>query len=197
MKRELTHSLTHSLTCARQWFLSLLIVLCLFIITGSSNQSANTPVISQSPPPKISVYFSPNGGCTEAIVNEIKQAKETILVQAYSFTSEAITQALIDAYKHSVKVEIVLDKKKLTERYSKADMVARSGIPTLIDSKHAIAHNKIMIIDSKIIITGSFNFTKGAEEKNAENLLIIKDQPELVRKYTDNYLRHKEHSEKY
>ena len=104
---------------------------------------------------------------------------------------------MIDTYKLGVKVEIVLDKSQRTEKYSKVDMVVKAGIPTFIDANHAIAHNKIMIIDHKIIITGSFNFTNGAEEKNAENLLIIKDQPELVRRYTDNYLKHKEHSEKY
>jgi len=184
-------------TGARQWFLSLLTVLCLFILIGCFNQSANATVTAQSALPKISAYFSPNGGCTEAIINEINSAKESILVQAYSFTSEPIAQALIDTYKLGVKVEIVLDKSQRTEKYSKVDMVVKAGIPTFIDANHAIAHNKIMIIDHKIIITGSFNFTNGAEEKNAENLLIIKDQPELVRRYTDNYLKHKEHSEKY
>ena len=194
MKDTLTHSLTHSLTIARRYFLSLLTVLCLFIFAGCSN---NNLVNAQSSQPKVNAYFSPNGGCTEAIVNEIKQARESILVQAYSFTSDPITQALIDAYKQGVKIEIILDKSQRTEKYSRVDVVAKAGIPTFIDSKHAIAHNKIMILDGKTIITGSFNFTKGAEEKNAENLLIIKDQPELVREYTDNYLKHKKHAEKY
>jgi phosphatidylserine/phosphatidylglycerophosphate/cardiolipin synthase-like enzyme len=183
-------------TNARRCFCSLLTVLCLFILIGCPNQSANTAVSAQSLP-NVNAYFSPNGGCTEAIINEINFAKESILVQAYSFTSEPISRALIDAYKRGVKVEIVLDKSQRTENYSRVDAVAKASIPTFIDSKHAIAHNKIMILDGKTIITGSFNFTKGAEEKNAENLLIIKDQPELVRKYTDNYLKHKEHSEKY
>jgi phosphatidylserine/phosphatidylglycerophosphate/cardiolipin synthase-like enzyme len=119
------------------------------------------------------------------------------LVQAYSFTSDQITQALIDVYKRGIKVEIILDKSQRTERYTKADTVAQAGIPTLIDSKHAIAHNKIMIIDGKVLITGSFNFTASAEDRNAENLLIIKDQPELVRQYEENYTKHKEHSDKY
>jgi len=103
----------------------------------------------------------------------------------------------MDAYKRGIKVEIVLDKSQRNGKGSKAETVATAGIPILIDSKHNIAHNKIIILDSKILITGSFNFTKNAEEKNAENLLIIKDQPELVKKYTDNYLKHKEHSEEY
>jgi phosphatidylserine/phosphatidylglycerophosphate/cardiolipin synthase-like enzyme len=118
-------------------------------------------------------------------------------VQAYYLTSEPIAQVLVDAYKRGVKVEIVLDKSQRKRKNSKVEIVTTVSIPTLIDSKHVIAHNKIMILDGKVLITGSFNFTKNAEEKNAENLLIIKDQPELVKRYTDNYLKHKEHSEEY
>jgi phosphatidylserine/phosphatidylglycerophosphate/cardiolipin synthase-like enzyme len=76
-----------------------------------------------------------------------------------------------------------------------ADFVAHAGIPTLIDAKHAISHNKI-IIDSKVVITGSFNFTKAAEESNAENLLVIHD-PALAAKYTENWKLHAGHSEGY
>jgi len=65
-----------------------------------------------------------------------------------------------------------------------------------IDSKHAIAHNKIMIIDKETVITGSFNFTKAAEEKNAENLLIIRNK-DLANVYMENWYKHKEHSEPY
>jgi phosphatidylserine/phosphatidylglycerophosphate/cardiolipin synthase-like enzyme len=56
----------------------------------------------------------------------------------------------------------------------------------MIDSAHAIAHNKVMILDGKTVITGSFNFTKAAEEKNAENLLTIKDK-DLAGKYIENW----------
>ena len=64
-----------------------------------------------------------------------------------------------------------------------------AGIQTLIDDKHAIAHNKVMVIDSTTVITGSFNFTKAAEERNAENLLVIKEAPELVQAYTQTSWR--------
>ena len=65
-----------------------------------------------------------------------------------------------------------------------------------IDAKHAIAHNKITVIDGEVVITGSFNFTKAAEEHNAENLLVIRDQG-LAEKYTANWKAHAEHSEAY
>ena len=142
------------------------------------------------------VCFSPRGGCTENIVEQINAAKLEILVQAYSFTSAPIAKALTDAFKRGVKVQVILDKSQKSEKYTSATFISNAGIPTYIDDKHAIAHNKIMIIDKETVITGSFNFTKAAEEKNAENLLVIKSK-ELAKEYMDNWYKHKEHSEKY
>jgi len=144
----------------------------------------------------VRVFFSPRGGCTEAVVNEIAQAKTEILVQAYSFTSAPIAKALVDAHKRGVHVVIILDRSQRKERYSSADFTAHAGIPTFIDAAHAIAHNKVMIIDKAVLITGSFNFTKAAEEKNAENLLVIRSK-DLVTVYSENWVRHKEHSVRY
>jgi len=143
-----------------------------------------------------SVFFSPKGGCTQAIVDTIEQAKIEILVQAYSFTSQPVAEALVNAYKRNIKVEIMLDKSQLTAKSSMLNYVASAGIPTYIDSKHAIAHNKIMIIDRKTVITGSFNFTKSAEQNNAENLIIIPGQG-LAKEYITNFNNHKQHSTKY
>jgi phosphatidylserine/phosphatidylglycerophosphate/cardiolipin synthase-like enzyme len=142
------------------------------------------------------ILFSPNGGCTKAIVNEINQAKTEILVQAYSFTSAPIAKALVDARKRGVKVQVILDKSQRSEKYTSATFLTNSGVPTYIDAKHAIAHNKIMIIDKTTVITGSFNFTKAAEEKNAENLLIVPSK-DLAILYLENWQKHKEHSEEY
>ena len=142
------------------------------------------------------VYFSPFGGCTRAIVKEIGNAKNQILIQAYSFTSKPIAKALLEAHKRGVKVEAIVDKSLRTANYSSATFLANSRVPTFIDDAHDIAHNKIIIIDGQTVITGSFNFTKAAEEKNAENVLIIKSQ-ELAKLYIENWNAHRKHSEPY
>lgn len=168
-----------------------LIVLFLFLLSPTLLFPADIPLNTTA-----HVYFSPKGGCTSAIVNAINSARQEILAQAYSFTSEPISNALINAYKRKIKVEIILDKSQLTAKSSMLNYVVQSGIPTYIDSRHAIAHNKIMIIDRKTVITGSFNFTNSAEEKNAENLIIIPSN-ELAKIYIENFTKHKEHSIKY
>lgn len=145
----------------------------------------------------IDAYFSPNGGATEAIVNEINAADSLIRVQGYSFTSKPIAKALADARKRGLKVEVILDKSQRKEKYTSADFVAHAGIPTYIDAAHAIAHNKIIIIGRSVLITGSFNFSNAAEEKNAENLLVMKGNKLLVDRYIRNFEAHKLHSEEY
>jgi phosphatidylserine/phosphatidylglycerophosphate/cardiolipin synthase-like enzyme len=144
----------------------------------------------------VSVYFFPDGGATQAIVREIDHATLDVRVQAYSFTSAPIAKALVDAHKRGVSVEVILDKSQRTEKYSGATFLANSRIPVYIDAAHAIAHNKVIIIDRQTVITGSFNFTKAAEEWNAENLLVIRSR-ELAKIYAENWQRHREHSEPY
>ncbi len=145
----------------------------------------------------IRVYFSPNGGCTDAILSQLNQAKTEILLQAYSFTSKPIAQALIQAQKRGVRITAVLDKSNRRQKYSAATFLKNVGIPVFIDDKHTIAHNKIMIIDNRVVITGSFNFTMAAENKNAENLVIMDDMPDLTRSYQENFQKHLRHSVPY
>jgi phosphatidylserine/phosphatidylglycerophosphate/cardiolipin synthase-like enzyme len=96
-----------------------------------------------------------------------------------------------------VKVRVVLDKSQKSERYTSATYLANHNVPTWIDTKHAIAHNKIILVDGATIFTGSFNFTKAAEQKNAENLLIIEGDPKLFTEYLSNFEEHLSHSDKY
>jgi len=175
----------------RKNVLMLLAIPAFLVMYGSPDAKDLTLNSSQT-----QVYFSPNGGATSAIIRELAQAKNEILVQAYSFTSKEIAKALVDAHKRGVRTEIILDKSNRSKKYSGGDFTAHMGIPTYIDAVHAIAHNKIMIIDRFVVITGSFNFTRAAENNNAENLIIIRSQ-ELAKIYLDNWELHKRHSQAY
>lgn len=137
----------------------------------------------------VGVQFSPRGGCTEAIVEAISNARSEILVQGYSFTSAEIISALAAARERGVSVQIILDKGQDAARYA----ALRKNLPAMFDRVHAIAHNKVMIIDQLIVITGSFNFTKNAEQSNAENLLVIPDSG-LAGEYIRNWKIHHQHS---
>jgi phosphatidylserine/phosphatidylglycerophosphate/cardiolipin synthase-like enzyme len=146
---------------------SLLLIVSL-LLTNHTAQSATITGIEAS------VYFSPNGGSTEAIISAISSAKRAVFVQAYSFTSVPIATALRDAHRRGVAVCVIVDKTQRSERYTSATFLDNEGITVLVDEKPKIAHSKVMIIDGETVITGSFNFTKGAEFSNVENLLVIK-----------------------
>jgi len=154
------------------------------ILAGGAGQAEAANLVLNNTP--CQVYFSPRGGCTAAIVREIGQAKAEILIQAYSFTSKDIAEAVVKAHVRGVKVFAVLDKSQLKEQYSAANFLANSGIPTYIDFEPAIAHNKIIIIDGETVIGGSFNYSKAAEESNAENVTIIKNR-DFARLFVENW----------
>jgi phosphatidylserine/phosphatidylglycerophosphate/cardiolipin synthase-like enzyme len=134
------------------------------------------------------VCFTPSYQCSKLIIHAITQAKHDIRVQAYSFTLESIESALVDAHMRGVDVQVILDK---TQENTSAVYFREHGIPVWIDYRPRIAHNKIMIIDEATVITGSFNFTRSAQERNAENVLMIHDAT-LAQRYLDNWYTRKE-----
>jgi phosphatidylserine/phosphatidylglycerophosphate/cardiolipin synthase-like enzyme len=133
------------------------------------------------------VAFSPDGGGEQIIVNAINHAQHQILVQAYGFSNKIILGALVQAKSRGVDVRVIVDKSNDRGKYSGATYVANAGIPVWIDYKPSIAHNKVMIIDGKEVITGSFNFTAAAQRYNAENVLILDNTPELATVYMKNW----------
>jgi phosphatidylserine/phosphatidylglycerophosphate/cardiolipin synthase-like enzyme len=147
------------------------------------------PAVAERAPPQ--VCFTPGGACTDLIVSEIAGAKHQVLVQAYSFTSALILSALKAAHARGVDVEVIVDKSsarqsKSGSRYSAATYLTNAGIPVWVDTKVAIAHNKVMAIDGATVVTGSFNFTSAAQKSNAENLLVL-DDPALATQYKANW----------
>jgi phosphatidylserine/phosphatidylglycerophosphate/cardiolipin synthase-like enzyme len=163
-------------------------------VETSAVKAANSPMPASINKPTtikaagtIEVAFSPKGGGADAIIKAIGEAKKTIRVQAYSFTNADIAKALLDASKKGVDVKVVLDSSQETEKYSSATFLDNNKIPLRIDHDFAIAHSKVMIIDEENVITGSFNFTKAAEERNGENVLILRGNKELAALYLKNW----------
>lgn len=161
---------------------------------GYASLTAGKPVTVQSAG-ELEVAFSPSGGCTDLVIKVIQSAKTSIRVLAYSFTSAPIAKALVDAHKRGVDVQVVVDKSQKGEKYTSATFIANAGIPVRIDFKHAIAHNKVIIVDGHTVEQGSFNYTKAAEEKNGENVLVNWNNPKLADLYLKDWKRHWDHSE--
>jgi phosphatidylserine/phosphatidylglycerophosphate/cardiolipin synthase-like enzyme len=178
---------------------SVFLLLAVYLVRAKRHHLAassdSQPIARQDD--SINVYFSPGGGCTQAIVHEIDAAQKSIDIQAYTFTSSPIADAVLAALNRGVAVRVILDKSQEREPYSSLNFLYAGGVPIWVDENYAIAHNKIILIDGTTILTGSFNFTREAETENAENLLVIQDHPSLYRAYANNFTYHLEHALKY
>jgi phosphatidylserine/phosphatidylglycerophosphate/cardiolipin synthase-like enzyme len=140
----------------------------------------------------LGVYFTPPANAAAAIVKAIDTSEREVLVQAYGFTHNAIAQALVRAHVRGVKVRVLLDKKSQTSNRYVIGVLQDADIAVRLDGKHAIAHNKVMVIDQEVVITGSFNFTNSAATRNAENFLILKS-PDLALQYRLQWQNHWAH----
>ncbi len=140
---------------------------------------------------QFTIYFSPRGGCTSAIVAFIHSAKKSIRVSAYSFSSTPIVNALLEQHQDGIDVEVILDKSDVGS--TQLQNLVAAHVPTWIDDKHHIAHNKVILVDHQRVETGSFNYSFAAEDSNAENCLIIRDVG-LTAQYEANWTLHQGHS---
>jgi phospholipase D len=169
-------------------FLSIAGIGALGLLLGylSSHYVGLKPYAPISLDEKLTVCFTPNGQCQTLIVQAIDQAEFSIKMQTYSFTSKEIAKALLRAQERGVEIRILADRSQLTAKYSQIPKLKNSNVPVLIDRVPGIAHNKVIIIDDQIILTGSYNWTNAAEHRNAENLLRIQD-PTIAAYYIDNW----------
>jgi len=156
-----------------------------FIFYSFTNETSLISIVSNEQS-SIQPCFSPEGHCTDRIVSAIENANTSILVMSYSFTSAPIASALATAHVRGVDVKILVDRSQLKGKYTQIPYLSQSKIPILVDSVEGIAHNKTMIIDDRVVLTGSFNWTKAAESRNAENILLINNHS-LAKIYKQNW----------
>ncbi len=150
-------------------------------------------------PAQVSVCFVPAQQCDTVIIAAIGAARQSIRVQAYGFTAQPILRALAEAKARGVDVEAILDKSndpperstrrpaaEARARQTGAQFTAAARIPTWIDYSVAIAHNKVIVIDARLVIGGSYNYTTSAEHRNAENVTFI-ESADIARLYLANW----------
>ena len=143
----------------------------------------------------VQVAFTPWDNAEAMIADGIRRAKHQILVQAYSFTSRTLAYALIAAKRRGVDVQVMADREQtFSGESSRIPDLVQAGIPVVLDVRYQSAHNKVMVIDAgtvdAAVITGSYNWTYAAQNKNAENVLILRDNPDVANAYAANWRRH-------
>jgi phosphatidylserine/phosphatidylglycerophosphate/cardiolipin synthase-like enzyme len=143
----------------------------------------------------IEVAFEPQDDAQAVIIRLIDEARHSIRMQAYILTSQPIAKALVAAQQRGVEVAVLVDAKMNKRGSGKAiPLLQQAGVPVAYETEYAAAHNKVIVVDEGrpgcAVLTGSYNFTWSASQRNAENVLIVRGQCELVRAYADNWRRH-------
>ncbi len=160
-----------------------------FLFSCSFQNEKNLAISSNNENISIAAYFSPRGGATFAIIKEIETAKTSIDLAVFSFTSKKLARALIKAHDSGIKVRVIIDRETAKSRRCIAPLLRDAGIPVRFKrgSRGGLMHNKFAVIDSNMLITGSFNWTVSAEKRNDENIVIIKGDKPLVKKFTERF----------
>lgn len=139
--------------------------------------------------PTFSVGFSPSHSAKTAVMDVINQAQHTLNVEAYSFTDKDIARALLVAKRRGVAARIIADRKANSDRYTAVTFMANNGLNVRLNDKYAIFHNKIILTDGHTLQTGSYNYSSSADKRNAENVLVVRNQPQLVTVYQQEFER--------
>ena len=143
--------------------------------------------ISISTLAKTEIYFSLYDNPQKEIIKNINQAQAFINIAMYIFTDREIALPLIKARERGVKVRLYLDKDQVDYKYSQSRFLVQKGIKTRISSNKYIMHNKFAIIDNRLLLTGSYNWTFSANNRNDENLLVI-DDPEIIEIFQNQFV---------
>ena len=170
--------------------------LAVFLLVSITASVSWWQSVSAEPQPAeiLAIYFTPPIGGAGGLIKHIDASKKTIKVMAYGFTAMPLSDALVKAHRRGVKVQLLQDEKSAGNNSDAVNQLIAAGIEVRSDGKHAIQHNKVMLLDDDIVITGSYNFTKSAEVRNAENIIILKSAY-AAKRYADNWVAHWGHGE--
>jgi phosphatidylserine/phosphatidylglycerophosphate/cardiolipin synthase-like enzyme len=155
---------------------------------GTSKTSATPYPHVQVGAARVEVYFSPEDGVAKHVLQRLNAAKHSIHFMTFSYTEDTISDAMIAKRKAGLEVRGVFEKQNAGGSGADFNRLKQGGVDVLEDGNCYILHHKVIVIDERTVITGSYNFTGSAERDNDENLVIV-DDPNLARAYLDEFER--------
>ena len=146
------------------------------------------PKITLSDGTQIFTHFSPDNDIVSSLLLEIGGAQKSIHFMAFSFTQDSLGKAMRKRFESGIDVQGVFEEKQISQ-HSEYELMKKAGLAVVLDSSKSLMHHKVIVIDAETVITGSYNFSKNAEERNNENLLIIKGNPDIAESYLAEFDR--------
>jgi len=136
--------------------------------------------------PRCEAYFEPGDNCPRRIISLFHSCRRTADVCVFTITDDRVTEAIEAAHARGVKVRIISDNDKTMDAGSDIWRLRRRGIEVRVDISPFHMHHKFAVIDGRTLITGSYNWTRGAAEKNHENLVLL-EEPPLVAEFLGEF----------
>ena len=148
---------------------------------------------------QVEVAFTPDDDVAGLIVARIGAATRSVQMQAYLFTDRRIANALLAARRRGVAVEVVGDAQQhAAGGLPHLKALHRAGARVWLDGGHAAAHDKVIIVDGALdgatVVTGSYNFTRAAQQGNAENVVVISGNRAVTDRFVANFEKHRRES---
>lgn len=176
--------MTRALTCA--------IVAAALALTAAAAQAR-----AQGDLARVAVAFTPGDDIASLISGHIAAARRSVRMQAYLFTDPRIARALFAARRRGVDVAVIGDAaQQASGGLPWLAPLARAGAHVYLDAGFAAAHEKIVIVDGELahaaVITGSYNFTRSAQSRNAENVVVISGSRAVAGRFIRNFEAHRE-----
>jgi phosphatidylserine/phosphatidylglycerophosphate/cardiolipin synthase-like enzyme len=147
----------------------------------------------------VQACFSPQTKCSTHIVREVETAKKELLVAVYAFTNDDLANALVQAKKRGVVVQVVIDREfdRANEsskgKFLDAQKISLRRVSAVskqtVEKEPGLMHQKFAVIDRRVVFTGSYNWTHSADNRNDENLLMFRDAGPLAEEYRKAFLR--------
>ena len=155
---------------------------------GPRSPRQKLPALFKVDGTEVEVLFSPEDPVQERIVDLLKGAQQSIYFMAFSFTDDKMGKTIKERAKAGVEVHGVFEKLGSKSKYSEYGRLKRQKLDVKRDGNKGIMHHKLMVIDKKIVITGSYNFSKNADRSNDENVVVLHSEA-LAKQYLDEYQR--------
>ncbi len=144
---------------------------------SASPKTPSADIITLADGTRLLVRFSPDDSVENNLIAIAQAGKESIYLLAYSFASDPIGETLIHRYDAGLNVEVIFEKDKAyTDDGGEAEKLKRAGIPIYLDGSDGLMHEKAIIFDKSVVAAGSYNFTRSADTRNDEQLLIIDNE---------------------
>ena len=134
------------------------------------------PFAGEHGEPFVEAHFSPGEACARRIMGMLRGARKSADLCVYTITDDRITGEVLGAQRRGVAVRVITDNEKAYDTGSDVLQLAKAGIPVLVDDSPYFMHHKFAIFDGEVVLTGSYNWTRGAADNNEENLILSNDR---------------------